>query len=772
MKQIRFILSTGLAACLCACRQAPVDVVSPLLQHEDEISRVIDSMTLEEKVAMLHGNTMFSSAGVARLGIADIRYADGPFGIREELEPDSWNSLQLTTDSATFFPTGSALAATWSAELAYQYGEAMAAEARLRGKDMILGPAINIQRIPTGGRTYEYLSEDPLLSAELAVGYTRGVQDHDEAVCLKHYALNNQENMRGFVDARVSRRALREIYLAPFEAAVREAGAYGVMAAYNKVNGEWCAQNETLLNKILRGEWGFQGIVISDWGGTHSTVASAMAGLDVEMPDDRYMGGALIDSVRAGIVPEAVIDEKVRHLLRVRMAVPPVPQEEANTQTTSQPAGRQTAYDVAARSIVLLKNNGVLPIDSSVNRIAVIGDNAVRHMASGGLGAGVKALYEITPLEGLEMAFEGSGVTIQYAQGYAPQESRPTPAGERAWRQQSRRLADEAVALAAASDLVVFVGGDNREVETEGTDRKDITLPYGQDELLARVAAVNPNIVSVMVTGAPVDLRGVASHCAAIVVSWFNGSEGGHALADVLTGNIAPSGKLPFTFPARLEDVPAYSLGVYPQEEHGICVKTQKDPLRRPKADQASPIRGGLEGWSSNVPEGDVSFDTLPDKDAFYASQKAEARYDEDILVGYRWYTTKGVAPLYPFGHGLSYTLFIYSYLETRATKSGIDVTFTLTNAGKMDAEEVAQVYVTRSESAIERPALELKGFQRVALKAGESKQVNISIPYDRLRHWDERLHDWALEEGPALIRVGASSINLPLEDEVLIKKK
>ncbi len=747
MKQSTLALLICAGACFSACNQTP-EKGSALLGHEDEITGIIAGMTLEEKVNMLHGKHTFSSAGVERLGIPDIEYADGPFGIREELEPDGWNSLHLTTDSATFFPTGSALAATWSTEMAYKYGEAMAAEARSRGKDMILGPAINIQRIPTGGRTYEYLSEDPLLSGELAVNYTLGAQDHDEAVCLKHYALNNQENMRGFVDVQVSERAMREIYLAPFEAAVKEADAYGVMAAYNKVGGYWCSENDMLLNKILRDEWGFKGIVISDWGGTHSTVGAAMGGLDVEMPDERYMGEALLDSVKAGIVPEAVIDAKVRNLLRVRMAIPPVPQEEANVQMTSQPDRQQTAYEVASRSIVLLKNSGLLPIKGEVKKIAVIGENAVRHMASGGVGAGVKALYEITPLEGLEMAYEGSDVTIKYAQGYVPQGRiahgpdkgrQPSPAEERALQRQSEQLAQEAIALAKEADLVIFVGGDNREVETEGSDRKDITLPSGQDELIARLAQANPNIVSVMVVGAPVDLRAVAANSAAILISWFNGSEGGHALADVLTGNIAPSGKLPFTFPAKLEDVPAYSLGVYPQEE-------------------------------PEMPR-DVFVD-LVNKDDFEAMQKAEADYAEGILVGYRWYTTKNVAPLYPFGHGLSYTLFIYGDAQATATKNQVDVTFTLTNAGKMDAEEVAQVYVTRPESAIERPALELKGFQRVALKAGESKQVTISIPKAKLCHWDEQLHAWALEEGPALFRVGASSVNLPSEAELNLTEK
>ncbi len=744
MKPFTLSLLISLGVSFAACNQT-TEKISPLTQHEEEITRIISEMTLEEKIEMLHGKSMFTTAGIERLNIPDLEYADGPFGIREELEAHSWNPLHLTTDSATFFPTGSALAATWSPEMAYKYGEGMAAEAKLRGKDMILGPAMNIQRIPTGGRTYEYLSEDPFLSGELAVNYTLGAQDHQEAVCLKHFAVNNQEDMRGFVDVKISERAMREIYLAPFEAAVKRGDAYGIMAAYNKISGDWCSENDFLLNKILRDEWGYKGIVISDWGGTHSTTKAALGGLDVEMPNDNYFGQALLDSVQAGIVPEEVIDQKVRHLLRVRFAVPAVPKEEANTQITSQPAQQQIAYEVATKSIVLLKNSGVLPIKSDkVKRIAVIGENATRHMASGGVGAGVKALYEITPLEGLLKAFEGTDVQIDYAQGYMPQGTqhrRPHHRGEaapidreKARNEQNEVLNKEAVALAKEADLVLFIGGTNREVETEGSDRMNITLPSHQDELIQQIAEVNPNIVSVMVVGAPVDLRVVEKCSAAIVVSWFNGSEGGHALADVLSGKISPSGKLPFTFPEKLEDSPAYYLGVYPQE----------------------------------IPEtsGDVFMD-LVNSDKFMADLSAETDYAEGIFVGYRWYTTQDIAPLYPFGHGLSYTDFNYSDLQVQLNKEEIAVSFTLHNAGEMDAEEVSQVYVGRPQSDIERPAYELKGFQRIALKAGEEKEVTLSIPLEQLRHWDEAQHQWAFETGPALIMVGGSSQELPLEAEI-----
>ena len=336
---------------------------SALLQYDKQIDEIINQMTTEEKVDMLHGKFMFVSAGIERLGITDMSYTDGPFGIREEMQPNGWAPLGWENDKATFFPTGSALAATWSPELAYVYGSAMAHEARLRGKDMLLGPSINIQRIPTGGRTYEYLSEDPFLSARLSVAYTRGMQENGVAACLKHYALNNQENNRGSVNVVIGERAMREIYLPPFRAAVEEADAYGVMAAYNKVNGWWCSENDILLTKILREDWGFAGLVVSDWGGTHSTVNSVNNGLNVEMPGKRYLGQALLDSIKAGSVSEDIINRRVREILRVRLAIKPVPKEEANKTMTSQPAQQKTAYKVASKSIVLLKNDGILPLN-------------------------------------------------------------------------------------------------------------------------------------------------------------------------------------------------------------------------------------------------------------------------------------------------------------------------------------------------------------------------------------------------------------------------
>ena len=705
---------------------------SALMANEDRINQVINDMTLEEKIDMLHGKNMFSSAGVPRLGIADVEYADGPFGIREEMEPHSWNSLHLDTDSATFFPTGSALAATWSTEWAYAYGRGMSREARLRGKDMILGPAINIQRFPTGGRTYEYLSEDPVLSGALAVAYTRGVQDDGTAVCLKHYALNNQEDYRGFVDVRVSDHVMHEIYLRPFEMAVREADAWGVMAAYNKVNGRWCSENEHLLNTILRKQWGFPGIVISDWGGVHSTVDAPVAGLNVEMPGSRFMGKALLDSVKAGKVSMEVIDQRVREILRVRMAVKPVPANEANRVPVGNAEEMKTALEVARRSIVLLKNDNLLPIDTKrIKKIVVVGENAVTKMAQGGVGAGVKTRCEITPLEGLRDAL-GNQVRITYVQGYksfdrSSRDKKMTPQ-----QPADRTLLAQAVKAARKADLVIFFAGDNREVETEGSDRKSITLPSGQDELAVALAKASKRLVTVVVSGGPVDVSTVSEVSGALLASWFNGSMGGKALAEVLTGSISPSGKLPMTWPRRLEDVPAYATGSYPQQ-------------------------------LNDNSQGDI-FVGLVNNQHNDRRQQLVANYAEEELVGYRWYDRKEVPVAYPFGFGLSYARFEYADATIVPTAEGFDVRFTLTNTSTFDAEEVAQVYVSRPDSHLSRPVKELKAFKRVALKAGERKNISIPVRRADLCHWDEPAQCWMLEPGRIVVHVGGSSDSLPLE--------
>ena len=734
---MKFLLSRVLSTTLFTIVFSVPSQAQALLSNEAKINSIISQMTLEEKVDMLHGKHMFSSAGVERLGIADIEYADGPFGIREEMEPNSWKSLNLATDSATFFPTGSALAATWSPEMAYAYGRGMGIEARLRGKDMILGPAINIQRIPTGGRTYEYFSEDPLLSGFLAVAYTKGCQETGTAACLKHYALNNQENYRGFVDVRISPRAMNEIYLKPFEMAVLEGDAWGVMAAYNKVDGKWCSDNEMLLTDVLRKRWGFPGIVISDWGGVHATSA-VVAGMNVEMPGNRFMGKALLDSVKAGVISEAVIDQRVRELLRVRLLVQPIPAEKANKEMTAKPEQLKTAYEVAKRSIVLLKNDGVLPLNlKRVKKIAVIGDNARCKQALGGVGAGVKTLREVTPLEGIREAI-GNGAEVIWAQGY------PSYGAQERFKRVSpqmapdRKLLAEAVKIARKADVVIFVAGDNREIETEGSDRVSIKMPQGQNEVAKALAAANKNLVTVIVAGGPLELETVRDASKALLISWFNGSEGGTALGDVLTGKVSPSGKLPFTFPIKLEDSPAYATGSYPQQLKG--------------SDQQGDIFVGLVNREKND-----------------RSQELIAPYAEELLVGYRWFTTKKLPVAYPFGHGLSYATFEYSNLTATPNAEGIRVEFDLKNNSSIDAEEVAQVYVSRKQSALERPALELKGFQRVALGKGEQKRVSILLRRNDMKDWNAAIENWQLEAGQVEVRVGSSSADLRLSQTCTI---
>ena len=742
------LLGAGLS--LFSCKSDPTlprdvkDYIDPLMQNEKKISEIISKMTLEEKVAMLHGKHMFTSEGVSAQGIADMVYADGPFGIREEMEPHSWNSLHLTTDSATFFPTGSALAATWNDNLAYKYGVGMAREARLRGKDMILGPAINIQRIPTGGRTYEYLSEDPVLSSRLSISYTRGVQDMGVAVCIKHFALNNQETNRGSVNVIVSPRAMREIYLPPFEAAVVQGNAYGVMSAYNKINGYWCAENAELLDQILRKDWGFKGMVISDWGGTHSTVGSVTAGLNVEMPNQQYLGQALIDSVNAGAVSEKVIDMRVREILRVRLAIEPVPDDKANVEMTAKPEQAQIAYDVATQSIVLLKNNmGLLPIDlSKVKTIAVIGDNADKKMASGGVGAGVKALYEVTPIAGLRNRI-GDKAKIVYAQGYTSQQARggfgggfggfgrrggapaPTAAAASKPDNTAAKLKDEAVKAAKDADLVLFIGGDNRSHETEGSDRRSMDLPFGQEDVLEAVAKVNPNIVFIAVAGAPVDLNRVQACCPAIIQSWFNGTEGGNALADILLGKISPSGRLPFSYPYKLEDSPAYATGSFPQTD--------------------APVNQDV--FVSLVQEDSKAEEMLKG-----ATGRGTALYSEDLLVGYRWFDTKKQRVMYPFGYGLGYSVVDYSdfKVEKNEYKDGESIVFSwdMVNRGEFSQFDVPQIYVHRVDGTVEWPYKELKQFCKVELQPGEKVSVQMEIPVESLKYWDESKHNWVLEPG------------------------
>lgn len=739
----KYLYSAALLILAAGC--ASLSPQDRLTVNDKKINKIIAQMTLEEKVEMLHSKTNMSSEGIPRLGIQDIKYTDGPFGIREE-NGDGFRSLGWTLDSATYFPTGSALSATWSKEMAYKNGWAMGKEGRLRGKDIILGPAINIQRLPVGGRTYEYLSEDPVLSARLSVEYTKGSQDAGTAVCLKHYALNNQETDRGSVDVIADERTMREIYLKPFEAAIKEGGAMCVMPAYNKVNGFYCSENAHLNNEILRDEWGFKGMTVSDWGGTHSTMGAALGGLCVQMTGDNYFGQALIDSVRNGALDEAVVDAKVREILRLRFAIDPVPEDVANTIMTSQPETQRIAYEIAQKSIVLLKNEaGNLPIAKDVKKIAVIGQNAVLTTAAGGIGAGVKTLYEISPLEGIQARAEKAGVEIVYAPGYKNYQMRM------GWGRPSAgpvnplvansidepadpALLAEAVALAKDADMVIFFGGTNKSIETEGSDRKNIDLPCGQNEVIKALYEANPNVATVLISGGPTDLRYLEPYSPSIVQGWWNGLEGGTALAEVLFGDIAPSGKLPFTFPLKLEDSPAYATGSFPGEGSGEDLFTLMYRL-----DATGYTREQIHEYIASLPD-------------------PVSEYREGILVGYRWYDTKDVPVMYAFGHGLSYVEFEYGALTCKQKKDKIQVSFDLKNLGDMEADEVAQLYVKRLDSKVERAEKELEAFERVALKAGETKNVTLEFPLSELAHWDNETNGWVLEPGKIEILVGSAS--------------
>lgn len=676
---------------------------------DTKITSIIKKLTLEEKIGMLHANGIFSSAGVPRLGIPEMMTDDGPLGVREDVK-EGWGSANLTTDSATFFPNGSALAATWNPALAYRFGHDMGEEARARKKYIILAPAFNICRMPVCGRTYEYYSEDPFLNARLAVQSVKGIQSQNIAACVKHYALNNQEVERGRVSVNIDERALREIYLPAFKATITEGNAWTIMSAYNKLRGVYCSENDYLLKKILRVEWGFKGIVISDWGGTHSTVKAANNGLDLEMGsaipyNTYYFADKLLDSVKAGKVSTKVIDEKVRHILWVMYHT---------SMSSNPPAGKlntpehsKTVYDIASESIVLLKNEkNLLPLNTStIKSIAVIGDNATHTFHLGGFGAGVKARYEVTALAGLQNRL-GSKITINYAQGYSgvyrPTRNDPNPDPK-----PDSTMMQQAIAVAKKSEITILFIGGNRDYESESRDRKDLSLPFHEQELVDAVTAVNPNTIVVVVGGAPYDINKIKKNNHTIVWSWYNGSENGNALADVLTGKVNPSGKLPFTFPVELKDSPAHALDAYP----GTDLKED---------------------------------------------------YKEGILVGYRWFDTKKIEPMYCFGYGLSYTNYKYSGIKTvkKAYKTGenVAVTVQVKNTGKYAGKETVQLYVSKAGSVVERPEKELKAFKKVMIGPGKTANVSLSIPVKDLAYYDVKTNKWVVEPGKYKLLAGTSS--------------
>ena len=732
MKKIIGVIACGLFLNAAAASSQVTD--KEKVQMEKRIEKLIKKMTLEEKVGLLHGNSKFYVAGVERLGIPEWSLSDGPHGVRAEINRHDWAYAGWTNDSASYFSTGTAFAAAWNPELAYRRGEVLGEEARWRKKDVLLGPGVNIIRSPLCGRNFEYMSEDPYMNSVLAVAYIKGLQSRDVACSVKHFAVNNQETNRTTVDVECSERALREIYLPAFKAAVQEGGALTVMAAYNKFRGEFCAENNYLVRKILRNEWGFDGVYVTDWGAAHSTVPSMEAGLDLEMGtlidkyEDWYYANPLIEAVKSGKVPMSLVDEKVGDVLRVMIKTNVLdPKKRFGPGSMNTKEHQQATYDAAAEAIVLLKNqNNLLPLDfSSIKSLAVIGDNATRKHSNGGLSSEIKAVYEVTPLGALRAKW-GDKVDIRFAQGYEKlstfvegSNNGQSSGTFSSKTQESDALLKEAVEVARTSDVALLVCGLNHDYDTESFDRLNMDIPYGQVELIQEVVKANPRTIVVMIAGSPLNMAAVDICSPAIVWAWFNGMEGGNALVDVLSGKVNPSGKMPFTTPVSLDQSPAHALGNFPGRD-------------------------------------------------------LKVNYEEDILVGYRWFDTKGLPVVYPFGYGLSYTTFDYSNLntdkETYDQADTIQATFTLTNTGDREGAEVAQLYVSDPVCSVMRPVKELKGFKKVFLKPGESRRITLDIPVSSLAFYSEAQSQFVVEPGEFILQLGASASDIKQRISVEVK--
>ena len=732
-RRLALVLPVALAPVLgpplpAAAQEKPpyLDASKPV---EERVEDLLKRMTLDEKLLLVHADSKFTTAAIPRLGIPQRWLSDGPHGVREDIGPHDWRPAGSTDDFATWLPVGVALAATWDPDLARAYGETIGQEALARGKHIMLGPAVNIHRTPLGGRNFEYFGEDPFLAARLAVPWVRGMQSQDVAACVKHYALNNQEWQRGTIDVDVDERVLREIYLPAFEAAVKEGGALTVMGAYNKFRGQHACHNEYLLDTVLKKEWGFSGLVMSDWGGTHDTREAALFGLDLEMGTNKpyeefYLANPFRKLLESGAVPMSVLDDKVRRNLRVMLETKAFGGRAPGSLNT--PAHQATARQVAEEAIVLLKNDdGLLPLDTArIRSVAVIGENATRKHSHEGGSSEIKAFYEVTPLEGI-VRRAGADVNVIHATGYVSGTGRAARSGQ-APKVDAAALLERAAAAAKQADVAIVVGGLNHDafMDAEGVDRKDLALPGGQAELIHRVVEANPRTIVVLVSGGPVDMEPWLATTPAVVQAWYAGMEGGNALAAILFGDVNPSGRLPATFPKRLADSPAHALGAYPGKDGTV-------------------------------------------------------RYEEGLLVGYRWFDAKGIEPLFAFGHGLSYTTFEYTNLKVerprvappeRATAPVAVVQADVKNTGSRAGAEVVQVYVRPVAPRLPRPPQELKGFARVTLQPGETKTVAVTLGADALAFYDPAKKAWAAEAGEYQVRVGSSSRLIRLEAPFTLK--
>lgn len=702
------------------------------------IEALLKELTLEEKIGMIHGDGLFRTKGVPRLGIPAVKFSDGPMGVRNEFENEKWIPLRLSDDYVSYLPSNSALASTWNRELAYKSGKVLGEEARGRGKDMILAPGINIKRSPLCGRNFEYMSEDPYLSGEMAVPVIQGIQESDVAACVKHFAANNQETERLWVEVEVSDRAFREIYLPAFEKAVKEGKTLSLMGAYNRYKGEHCCESKYLLNDVLRTEWGYDGTVVSDWGAVHDTKAAAESGLDIEMSvtdnfDEYCMANPLKEAVQKGEISERLIDEKVRNILRMMERLHMIGGEDRKKGCYNTPEHREAILETARESVVLLKNDEQrLPLEEAkTKKVLMIGDNANRQHSCGGGSAEIKALYEITPLMGVTKQLGGNAEVI-YAKGYFADDcdielednwqadSLENGGGsvlsrreaDEALRKKQEQLKDEAVKLAQdpSFDTVIVVGGQNHQQDLEGNDRADMKLPYGQDELISAILKVRPDAVVVIASGSPVEMPWI-ENAKTLVWHWYAGMEGGTALADVLFGVVNPSGKLPETFPICHTDCSAHCIGEFPGKE--------------------------------------------------------KAEYREDIFVGYRYYDTKHVPVQFPFGYGLSYTEFEYSNLNISKTEQDrVVVKLDVKNVGTRSGKETIQIYVGKKESAVVRAEKELKGFEKMELEAQESRTVSIELKKESFAYYDETQKQFLVEPGIYTIYAGKSAAEICLQAE------
>ncbi len=706
---------------------------------EERVKDALNRMTLEEKVKMIHAQSKFSSAGVPRLGIPEVWATDGPHGIRPEVLWDEWDQAGWTNDSCIAYPALTCLSATWNPEMSHLYGKSIGEEARYRKKDILLGPGVNIYRTPLNGRNFEYMGEDPYLSATMVVPYIKGVQENGVAACVKHYALNNQEFNRHTTNVQLSDRALYEIYLPAFKAAVQEGGTWSIMGSYNLYQGQHACHNKHLLKDILRDEWGFDGVVVSDWGGVHNTEQAIHNGMDLEFGswtnglstgtrnayDNYYLAFPYLKLIKEGKVGTKELDEKVSNVLRLIFRTSMEPHKPFGS--LGSPEHGQAGRQIAEEGIVLLQNNdNILPIDlNKTKKIAVIGENAIKMMTVGGGSSSLKVKYEISPLDGLKSRV-GSKAEVVYARGYVGD-----PTGEYNGVKTGQDLKDnrsedellaEALQVAKDADYVIFFGGLNKSnhQDCEDSDRASLGLPYAQDRVISELAKVNmnKNLIVVNISGNAVAMPWV-NEVPAIVQGWFLGSEAGTALASVLVGDANPSGKLPFTFPAKLEDVGAHKLGEYP---------------------------GNKEELAQSKHRGDTINEI----------------YREDIFVGYRWADKEKIKPLFPFGHGLSYTTFAYGKpsadKKTMTADDTISFTVNVKNTGTREGQEVVQLYISDKKSSLPRPVKELKGFQKVKLAPGEEKAVTLTIDKKALSFFDDAKHEWIAEPGKFEAVIGSSS--------------